>query len=188
MADKDQRDAREADVARRDRRRAEPEEGSVDPRHEPVDGFLRSEGIRFLEAGPEDESRRHPSSSWEGDRWRCTWIVFHALWKRVQPLLPKVERRFRYPGRKRLPDRQALQGIRSCCTPGSPGGICRSSSVSAPARPARGHLRSSPNGDQKKSRCQFPGNSARGTKPTRGLEPRTPSLRGILAGLARTHG
>jgi hypothetical protein len=50
MADKDQRDAREADVARRDRRRAEPEEGSVDPRHEPVDGFLRSEGIRFLEA------------------------------------------------------------------------------------------------------------------------------------------
>ena len=29
----------------------------------------------------------------------------------VEPLLPKVERRFRYPGRKRLPDRQALQGI-----------------------------------------------------------------------------
>ena len=26
-------------------------------------------------------------------------------------MLPKVERRFRYPGRKRLPDRQALQGI-----------------------------------------------------------------------------
>jgi transposase len=39
------------------------------------------------------------------------WIVSDALWKRVQPLLPKVERRFRYPGRKRLPDRQALQGI-----------------------------------------------------------------------------
>ena len=30
---------------------------------------------------------------------------------RIEPLLPKVERRFRYPGRKRLPDRQALQGI-----------------------------------------------------------------------------
>ena len=29
----------------------------------------------------------------------------------IEPLLPKVERRFRYPGRKRLPDRQALQGI-----------------------------------------------------------------------------
>jgi transposase len=33
------------------------------------------------------------------------------LWGRIEPLLPRVERRFRYPGRKRLPDRQALQGI-----------------------------------------------------------------------------
>jgi transposase len=39
------------------------------------------------------------------------WIVSDELWERVEPLLPKVERRFRYPGRKRLPDRQALQGI-----------------------------------------------------------------------------
>jgi transposase len=39
------------------------------------------------------------------------WIVSDALWARVEPLLPKVERRFRFPGRKRLPDRQALQGI-----------------------------------------------------------------------------
>ena len=39
------------------------------------------------------------------------WIVSDELWLRVEPLLPKVERRFRYPGRKRLPDRQALQGI-----------------------------------------------------------------------------
>ena len=39
------------------------------------------------------------------------WIVSDALWSRIEPLLPKVERRFRYPGRKRLPDRQALQGI-----------------------------------------------------------------------------
>src|SRR5438105_2929826 len=39
------------------------------------------------------------------------WIVSDALWERVEPLLPKVERRFRFPGRKRLPDRQALQGI-----------------------------------------------------------------------------
>ncbi len=29
---------------------AEREEGSDDPRHEPVDGFLCSKGIRFLEA------------------------------------------------------------------------------------------------------------------------------------------
>jgi transposase len=39
------------------------------------------------------------------------WVVSEELWRRIEPLLPKVERRFRYPGRKRLPDRQALQGI-----------------------------------------------------------------------------
>src|SRR4029450_1377800 len=39
------------------------------------------------------------------------WIVSDELWVRIEPLLPKVQRRFRYPGRKRLPDRQALQGI-----------------------------------------------------------------------------
>src|SRR5215216_4034791 len=39
------------------------------------------------------------------------WIVSDELWELAEPLLPKKERRFRYPGRKRLPDRQALQGI-----------------------------------------------------------------------------
>ena len=39
------------------------------------------------------------------------WIVSDELWSRIEPLLPKVERRFRYPGRKRLPDREALCGI-----------------------------------------------------------------------------
>jgi len=39
------------------------------------------------------------------------WVVSDALWQRVEPLLPKRKRRLRYPGRKRLPDRQALQGI-----------------------------------------------------------------------------
>src|SRR5436305_8241138 len=39
------------------------------------------------------------------------WIVSDELWELVQPLLPVKERRFRYPGRKRLPDREALQGI-----------------------------------------------------------------------------
>src|SRR5919106_2000687 len=34
-----------------------------------------------------------------------------SLWARIEPLLPRVRRRFRYPGRKRLPDRQALEGI-----------------------------------------------------------------------------
>src|SRR3954447_21340047 len=39
------------------------------------------------------------------------WIVSDELWERVGPLLPQVQRRFRYPGRRRLPDRLALQGI-----------------------------------------------------------------------------
>ena len=39
------------------------------------------------------------------------WIVPDGLWERIAPLLPKKERRFRYPGRKRLDDRAALQGI-----------------------------------------------------------------------------
>ena len=39
------------------------------------------------------------------------WIVSDGLWERFEPLLPKRERRFRYPGRRRLDDRAALQGI-----------------------------------------------------------------------------
>ncbi len=39
------------------------------------------------------------------------WIVSDGLWERIEPLLPKRQRRFRYPGRKPLPDREALQGI-----------------------------------------------------------------------------
>ena len=39
------------------------------------------------------------------------WIVSDELWRRIEPLLPRVGRRFRYPGRKRLDDRAALQGI-----------------------------------------------------------------------------
>jgi transposase len=39
------------------------------------------------------------------------WVVSEELWERIEPLLPKIERRVRFPGRKRLPDREALQGI-----------------------------------------------------------------------------
>jgi transposase len=39
------------------------------------------------------------------------WLVSDELWELVEPLLPRRERRFRYPGRKRLGDREALQGI-----------------------------------------------------------------------------
>jgi len=33
------------------------------------------------------------------------------LWELIEPLLPVPTRRFRYPGRKRLGDRETLQGI-----------------------------------------------------------------------------
>jgi len=39
------------------------------------------------------------------------WVVSDEFWLRVEPELPRVERRFRYPGRRRLDDREALQGI-----------------------------------------------------------------------------
>ncbi|AIG78226.1 Hypothetical protein AJAP_32740 [Amycolatopsis japonica] len=42
---------------------------------------------------------------------RRPWEVDDGLWERIEPLLPKVERRFRHPGRKRLDDRKALCGI-----------------------------------------------------------------------------
>jgi transposase len=38
-------------------------------------------------------------------------LVPDELWEVAEPLIPKVERRHRYPGRKRVPDRQALTGI-----------------------------------------------------------------------------
>src|SRR6266545_4066238 len=39
------------------------------------------------------------------------WELPDGLWERIEPLLPKKPRRFRYPGRKPLDDRLALQGI-----------------------------------------------------------------------------
>ena len=39
------------------------------------------------------------------------WEVPDGLWERLEPLLPAKQRRFRYPGRKPLDDRQVLQGI-----------------------------------------------------------------------------
>ncbi|WTN15327.1 IS5 family transposase [Streptomyces canus] len=39
------------------------------------------------------------------------WIVPDELWDSLEPLLPKRPRRFRYPGRKPLPDREVLCGI-----------------------------------------------------------------------------
>lgn len=42
---------------------------------------------------------------------RRPWEVEDELWELIEPLLPRVERRFRHPGRKRLDDRKALYGI-----------------------------------------------------------------------------
>jgi hypothetical protein len=39
------------------------------------------------------------------------WDVPDGLWERIEPLLPKKQRRFRHPGRKPFDDRLALQGI-----------------------------------------------------------------------------
>ena len=38
-------------------------------------------------------------------------LVPDELWEVVEPLIPKVERHYRYPGRRRVPDRQVLTGI-----------------------------------------------------------------------------
>jgi hypothetical protein len=61
------------------------------------------------------------------------WIVPDESWKLVEPLLPRKERRFRYPGASDCPTGGRCRGSCSCCIPGSPGSICRPSSVSAPA-------------------------------------------------------
>jgi len=39
------------------------------------------------------------------------WVVEDELWRPLEALLPRRERRFRYPGRRRLDDRLVLQGI-----------------------------------------------------------------------------
>ena len=38
-------------------------------------------------------------------------IVTDELWRVVEPLLPEVKRRYRYPGRRRIDDRRVLTGI-----------------------------------------------------------------------------
>ncbi|GAA0948374.1 hypothetical protein GCM10009550_24650 [Actinocorallia libanotica] len=52
------------------------------------------------------------------------WIVSDGLWERIEPLLPKVERRRHHPGRRRLDDRKALCGILFVLHTGSGGSSC----------------------------------------------------------------
>ena len=42
---------------------------------------------------------------------RSPYRVVDELWVEVEPLIPPVARRFRYPGRKRHDDRMCLEGI-----------------------------------------------------------------------------
>src|SRR5215208_1063181 len=67
------------------------------------------------------------------------WIVSDELWELIEPLLPKVERRFRYPGRKRLPDRRALQGILFVLHTGIAWQHVPGDALAAADRPARAH-------------------------------------------------
>lgn len=39
------------------------------------------------------------------------WEISDELWAVIEPLLPRHERRYRYPGRKRIDDRRTLQGV-----------------------------------------------------------------------------
>lgn len=39
------------------------------------------------------------------------WRVPEALWEEIEALIPRPERRFRYPGRKRWDERACLEGI-----------------------------------------------------------------------------
>ena len=38
-------------------------------------------------------------------------LVSDELWQLVEPLIPKLERRYRFPGRRRIDDRKVLTGI-----------------------------------------------------------------------------
>jgi transposase len=40
-----------------------------------------------------------------------SWRVPELLWQEIEPLIPRVERRYRYPGRKRWDERACLEGI-----------------------------------------------------------------------------
>jgi transposase len=42
---------------------------------------------------------------------REPWVVSDGLWELIEPLLPRRQRRFRYPGRLPLDDRRVLSGI-----------------------------------------------------------------------------
>jgi transposase len=52
-------------------------------------------------------------------------LVSDEMWAIVEPLLPTVPRRYRFPGRKRIDDRRVLTGILFVLQTGTPGSTCR---------------------------------------------------------------
>jgi transposase len=52
-------------------------------------------------------------------------LVSDELWEFIEPLIPRVTRRYRYPGRKRLDDRKVLSGILFVLQTGIPWATCR---------------------------------------------------------------
>ena len=50
-------------------------------------------------------------------------LVSDELWELIEPLIPKVTRRYRYPGRKRIDDRKVLTGILFVLADGDPVGV-----------------------------------------------------------------
>jgi hypothetical protein len=60
------------------------------------------------------------------------WIVPDGLSERIEPLLRQVERRRRYPGRRRPPDAGCCAASCSCSVPASHGNPYLSSWASGP--------------------------------------------------------
>jgi transposase len=52
-------------------------------------------------------------------------LVSDELWELVEPLIPNVPRRRRFPGRKRIDDRKVLTGILFLLQTGIRGSTCR---------------------------------------------------------------
>ena len=50
-------------------------------------------------------------------------LVSDELWQLVEPLLAQVERRYRFPGRKRIDDREVVRGVWFVSRDGDPGGV-----------------------------------------------------------------
>ena len=48
---------------------------------------------------------------WEDGAQMAKPLVLQELWELIEPLIPKVPRRHRFPGRKRIDDQKVLTGI-----------------------------------------------------------------------------